>query len=50
LRRSFNVIYIRYAQKVDIFPATKEFHEAQLERATVIPLARWKNPVSGGHR
>jgi hypothetical protein len=36
--RSFNVIYIRSAQKVDIFPATEEFHEAQLERATVIPL------------
>jgi hypothetical protein len=36
--RSFNVIYIRYAQKVDIFPATEEFHAAQLERATVIPL------------
>jgi hypothetical protein len=36
--RSFNVIHIRSAQKVDIFPATEEFHEAQLERATVIPL------------
>jgi len=43
-RRSFNVIYIRYAQKVDIFPATKEFHEAQLERATVIPLGAGRIP------
>ena len=37
-RRSFNVIHIRLAQKVDIFPATEAFHEAQLQRGTVIPL------------
>jgi len=32
--RSFNVIHIPTAQKVDIFPANDDFHLAQLERAT----------------
>jgi hypothetical protein len=36
--RSFNLIYIPYSQKVDVFPAKDEFCEAQLQRATVLPL------------
>jgi hypothetical protein len=36
--RSFNVIHTRLAHKVDIFPATEDFHSAQLERATVVPV------------
>lgn len=36
--RSFNVIHIRSAQKVDIFPARDDFHRAELARATVVPL------------
>lgn len=38
--RSFNVIHIPTAQKVDIFPALTEFHTKQLERATAIPVFR----------
>lgn len=33
--RSFNLIFIPMAEKFDIFPATEEFHGAQLERATL---------------
>ena len=36
--RSFNVIHIRNAQKVDIFPAIDQFHRTELERATVLRL------------
>src|ERR1022692_3166558 len=36
--RSFNLIHVGSAMKFDIFPATTEFHEAQLERATTTPL------------
>ena len=36
--RSFNVIHIRNAQKVDIFPAVEPFHRMELERATVLRL------------
>jgi hypothetical protein len=36
--RSFNLIHIPSAMKFDIFPASTEFHEAQLERATATPL------------
>jgi hypothetical protein len=36
--RAFNIIYIPRSQKVDIFPAAEEFHEAQLERASNVPL------------
>jgi len=36
--RSFNVIQKRLAYKVDIFPAIEEFHLAQLDRATIVPL------------
>ena len=43
-RSPFNVIHIRLAQKVDIFPATEEFHEAQLERATIVPLGIGRVP------
>jgi len=32
--RSFNVVYLQFSQKVDIFPATEEFHSVQLQRAT----------------
>ena len=32
--RSFNVVYLQFSQKVDIFPATEEFHAVQLQRAT----------------
>jgi len=32
--RSFNVVYLQFSQKVDIFPATEEFHSLQLQRAT----------------
>lgn len=32
--RSFNVIHMPSAFKVDVFPATEDFHHAQLERAT----------------
>ena len=36
--RSFNIIHIGSAQKVDVFPATEAFHETQLERATMAPV------------
>ena len=36
--RSFNVIFIPRGYKIDIFPATTEFHAAQLLRAGRIPL------------
>lgn len=36
--RSFNLIHIASAQKVDVFPATEAFHEVQLERATMVPI------------
>jgi hypothetical protein len=38
--RSFNLIHIPTAMKVDIFPATTEFHETQMGRATAIPVFR----------
>jgi hypothetical protein len=37
--RAFNIIYIPRSQKIDIFPATTEFHGAQLSRATKVPLS-----------
>jgi len=37
--RAFNVIQISTALKVDIFAAKDEFHLAQLERATMAPMA-----------
>jgi hypothetical protein len=36
--RAFNLIYIPFSQKVDIFPVKDEFCVAQLERATRLPL------------
>jgi hypothetical protein len=36
--RAFNVIYIPFSQKVDIFPVKDEFCETQLKRATSLPL------------
>jgi hypothetical protein len=36
--RSFNVIHTRLAYKVDIFPATEEFHLTQIQRATIVPV------------
>ncbi len=36
--RAFNLIQMGSAMKFDIFPASTEFHEAQLERATATPL------------
>ena len=37
-RRSFNVIHIPTASKVDIFPATSDFHLVQMERSTAVPV------------
>ncbi|HEY2014963.1 MAG TPA: hypothetical protein VGH38_15755 [Bryobacteraceae bacterium] len=37
-RRSFNIIHIPTAQKIDIFPATTVFHTSQMQRATPIPV------------
>ena len=36
--RAFNLIHMGSAMKFDIFPASTEFHESQLERATATPL------------
>src|SRR6266545_2714170 len=36
--RSFNLIHKLLAHKVDIFPATEDFHFSQIERATRLPL------------
>ena len=36
--RAFNIIYLPFVQKVDVFPATEEFHRSQLERATKVPI------------
>src|ERR1035437_372214 len=37
-RRAFNIIYLPFTQKVDVFPATDEFHWSQLERATKVTI------------
>jgi len=36
---SFNLIYLPSIYKVDVFPATEEFHFSQLKRAALAPLA-----------
>jgi hypothetical protein len=36
--RSFNVIHMLSSDKFDIFPATGDFHESQLKRASLTPL------------
>ncbi len=37
--RSFNIIYIPSSDKIDIFPAVDDFHEAQLERSSRVALS-----------
>ena len=37
-KRAFNVIHVPLGNKVDIFPATEDFHLCQLERATRVSL------------
>ncbi len=37
-RRAFNLIYIPLGSKVDVFPATEEFHRSQLRRASRMSL------------
>jgi len=37
-RRSFNLIHIPSGYKIDIFPASEEFHDRQLERATLVDI------------
>jgi hypothetical protein len=37
-RRAFNLIHIPLGNKVDIFPATEDFHLSQLQRATKLAL------------
>ena len=41
--RSFNLIYLPMSYKMDIFPATEEFHQIQLERATRVALEVFEN-------
>jgi hypothetical protein len=36
--RAFNVIHMTLGTKVDVFPATEDFHRCQLERATPMTL------------
>ena len=42
--RSFNVIHMRNALKVDVFPAREAFHGTQLDRATVLHLGEGMVP------
>jgi hypothetical protein len=37
-RRAFNLIHIGSALKYDVFPASTDFHDSELERATLTPL------------
>src|SRR4051812_10675667 len=39
-RRCFNLIHMGSAIKFDIFPATSDFHFAQLERASITPVVQ----------
>lgn len=36
--RSFNVIHMPTAWKIDLFPAQSEFHECEMQRATLEPV------------
>jgi hypothetical protein len=36
--RAFNLIHMPSAMKFDVFPASTDFHDAELERATLTPL------------
>ncbi len=38
--RSFNLIHMPTVQKLDLFPATTEFHDSELGRATVVSLGQ----------
>lgn len=42
--RSFNLIQMKTAQKVDIFPVRDEFQLSQLERASMLPLGEDQIP------
>ena len=42
--RSFNLIQKRLAYKVDVFPATDDFHASQLERAQTVALTPHQIP------
>jgi hypothetical protein len=42
--RAFNVIQISTSTKVDVFPAAEDFHQSQLDRATMVPLRMGKVP------
>lgn len=37
--RAFNLIHIRSAMKFDVFPASTDFHESELQRASITELA-----------
>jgi hypothetical protein len=37
-RRAFNLIHVGSAMKFDVFPALTDFHDSELERATLTPL------------
>jgi hypothetical protein len=36
--RPFNLINKQIVMKIDIFPATEDFHHSQLRRATILPI------------
>jgi hypothetical protein len=36
--RAFNVIHMPTAWKIDLFPAQSEFHESEMQRATLEPI------------
>jgi len=44
--RSFNLILIKSAQKVDIFPVTSAFHRTQLQRATTMSIGEGRVPCA----
>ena len=44
--RPFNVIHMRNVMKVDVFPAREQFHRAQLDRATVVPIGEGQVPCA----
>lgn len=44
--RAFNLIYIPFSQKVDVFPVKDDFSLAQLHRATKLALPAMGNGVS----
>jgi hypothetical protein len=44
-RRAFNLIHIGLGNKVDVFPATEEFHRTQLQRASRMALPFLEDPT-----